>query len=277
VVSCDSAMQGSDAPNDSGVFVQYAVHGFSEDWVFEEGPVPESVWHDQAVELLKALLVHFVARTGRDAAVFRNLAIRVREDRPRVGFDPDVMLVEPRPRDAFELSSLRIWEPGQTVPALVIEVVSPGHPYKDYRNTPDQCAALGVTELVVFDPLRVGPKAHGGPALIQIWRKEAGVFTRIASGDGPFRSPFLDAYLVAPDDGRLLRITDDHAGTRLWPTPEEAERAARRSERARAEAERAQTKAERERADAERAEKERALARVAELEAELARLRTTPR
>src|SRR5262249_39616883 len=153
----------------AGVLVQHRVPGFSDNWTIGE-PVPEAAWHDNAIELLKALLVHWLARTGPDAAVFRNLPVPVSRDKPKVGFPPDLMLVAPAPPAATELSSLRIWEPGHTIPSLVIEVVSPGHPYKDYAETPDQCAALGVRELVVFDPLLVGPKASGGPQRVQLWR-----------------------------------------------------------------------------------------------------------
>ncbi len=53
----------------------------------------------------------------------------------------------------------------------------------------------------------------------------------------------LDAYVVVTDEGRRLRIADDESTTRFWLTAEEAERAA----------------------------KEAALARVAELEMLLAK------
>ena len=234
---------GASNPLDVSVLVQHRIAGFSESWTIEDVPVPEGAWHDRALDLLMALLEHWIVRTGRDAAAFRNLAVRVRKDRPKVGFDPDVMLVEPAPPGARELSSLRLWEPKHMVPALVIEVVSPGHPYKDYADTPDRCAAVGVRELVVFDPMLAGPKAFGGPHLMQGWRRtDTGTFERVTSGEQPFASDVLGAHFV-PIDARLLRIADDVAGAELWPTAEEAERAA----------------------------KERALARVAELEAELAR------
>ena len=42
------------------------------------------------------------------------------------------------------LSSLRLWEPGLAPPIAALEVVSPGHPYKDYIDTPDRAAACGV-------------------------------------------------------------------------------------------------------------------------------------
>ncbi len=223
--------------------MQHRVPGFSEQWLIGD-PVPEAAWHDRAVELLKALLEHWVQRTARDACVFRNLAVRVSSDNPRIGFDPDLMVVAPAPPGAEDLSSLRVWEPGHTVPSLVIEVVSPGHPFKDYAEIPDQCAAVGVGELVVFDPLLVGPKALGGPRRLQVWRwTDVGTFERIASGEGPFACDLLGAYLCTSEDGRRLRIADDESGQRLWPTLEEAALA----------------------------RKDEALARIAELEHELSR------
>jgi hypothetical protein len=168
------------------------------------------------------------------------------------------MVVEPAPPGALELPSLRIWEPGHVPPALVVEVVSPGHPYKDYTDTPDRCAALGVRELVVFDPMRAGPRAFGGPHLLQGWRRtDTGTFARVTAGEEAFPSGVLGAYFVPTDSARLLRISNDEMGVQLWPTAEEAERAAKEAHRA-AEA-------------MERATKESALARVAELEAELSR------
>jgi Uma2 family endonuclease len=257
VLPCFTEMRDPDASRaPQGVFVRHRVPGFSDEWVIGP-PVPEAPWHDRAAELLKALLLHWVARTARDAAVFRNLAIRVNPNLRNVGFDPDVCVVEPAPQLR---SSLRLWEPGHTVPSFVAEVVSPGHPHKDYAEIPDQCAAVGVRELVVFDPLLVGPKALGGARRIQVWRRtETGDFDRVAAGEGPFESEYLGAFLVAKDD-ECLRIADDAAGARLWPTPEEAERAQKEAALAR----------ERETL----AREEAALARVAELERLLAERKT---
>jgi Uma2 family endonuclease len=208
-----------------GVLVQHRVPGFSDRWLVPERTVPEAAWHYAAVALLKALLDQWILRTERDAIVYCDLAIRVRKDNPRVGFDPDLVLVEPAPPDAARLSSLRLWEPGHAAPALVIEVVSPSHPTKDYAETPDQCAALGVRELVVFDPTLSGPKALGGAQRLHVWRRsDAGVFERADSGDGPFASETLGAFLVLTDERRSLRIAEDAAGARLWPTEAEAER-----------------------------------------------------
>jgi Uma2 family endonuclease len=260
-----SSTESTDPADPRGVLVQHHVPGFSDRWLVTEEHVPEGAGHYAALELLRALLDYWVRRTGRDAAVFRNLAIRVRSDNPRVGFDPDLALVAPAPPDAADLSSLRLWEPGHAPPTLVVEVVSPGHPNKDYTETPDVCAALGVRELVVFDPLLVGPRALGQARRLHVWRRsDTGVFHRADSGDGPFASATLGAFLVVTNDGRSLRVADDAAGARLWPTEAEAERAKAETERANAEAERRAK-------ETERCLKERAEARVRELEAELAK------
>lgn len=208
------------------VEVRYRVAGFSEHWVIPEVPVPEANWHHECALLLEALLKHFVARTGRDAAVFYDLAVRVREDNPRVGFDPDVCLVEPAPPGTDRLSSLRLWEAGHRPPRLVIEVVSPSHPYKDYTVIPEQCAAAGVEELVVFDPELAGPKAQGGPHLLQLWRRaEHRAFERVSAGTESVSSEVLGAFFVVSDGGTRVRISDDAQGDALWLTGEEHERA----------------------------------------------------
>ncbi len=98
--------------------------------------------------------------------------------------------------------------------------------------------------IVIFDPLPVGPKAFGGPRRLQVWRRVNGShFSRVAEGEGPFFSEFLGAHLVTIEEGRRLRIAENADGSDLWPTGEELERA----------------------------REERALARVAELEAALGR------
>jgi Uma2 family endonuclease len=218
-------------------------------WELPDETMPESVLHDEAVELLKALLAAWAARTDAGFVV-RNLAVRWDEQNPNVGVDPDVALLSPAPPDVRDLSSLCTWEPGHVAPRLAIEVVSPSNAHKDYSIAPDKYAACGAGELWIFDPLLAGPKSHSGPFRIQIWRREGGAFRRVYAGEGPVRSETIGAWLVAVDEGRKLRVADDEAATRFWLTPTEAERAAK---------------------EQERAAKDAALARVAELEAELRR------
>ncbi len=55
-------------------------------------------------------------------------------------------------------------------------------------------------------------------------------------GAGPAYSRELRAWLVVTDAGARLRLAEDAAGKRLWPTVEEEERAEKEAERSRREA-----------------------------------------
>ncbi len=182
--------------------------------------MPESVVHDAAVELLKALLDLWAQRAG--SFVARNLAIRWVEERPQVGVDPDVSVFRSPPPDHADLRSVRTWMPGHAPPAIAIEVVSETNSVKDYASAPDKYAASGTSELWVFDPLLAGPRAHGGPYRLQVWRRSADGLVRTYAGDGPGFSAELGAYLVVVEGGRKLRISGDEAGAQLWPTAAEA-------------------------------------------------------
>lgn len=219
-------------------------------WELSEELMPESVVHDEAVELLKAILAAWAARRDHAAFVARNLAVRWDEVQPQIGIDPDVAVFSPPPPDARALRSVRTWLAGHAAPMLAVEVVSETNPHKDYTVGPDKYAASGTRELWIFDPLLAGPASWGGPHRVQIWhRQPGGDFVRVYAGDHTARSPTLGAYLVPTDEGRKLRVAEDASATRFWLTAEESERAAR---------------------EEERAAKDAALARLAELEATLA-------
>jgi hypothetical protein len=211
--------------------------------------VPESTAHHEALRRIEALLLAWAARVGNGARIASNLAIRWLPEHPRTGIDPDVCVLLPGPPDFEDLSSLCLWEPGRRPPRLAVEVASASHPYKDYVSIHERYAAMGAEELLVFDPLLVGPKALGGPVALQLWRRESGVFERVHFGNEPVYSLALDAWFIA--EGRTCHIADDRAGTRRWLT--ETERAQADAERAKADAERAKADAERAKADAERA------------------------
>lgn len=220
------------------VTLRYDVATARDEWTLPEEPMPESQPHDLVLDLVKAILLSWVARTGRSAQVARNLAVRWDEGRPNVGVDPDLCVIAPRTPEGDELTSLCTWKEGHAPPAIAIEVVSESRPRKDYVSAPERYAASGTRELWIFDPKLAGPSSHGGPHRIQVWRRSTeGSFDRVYAGDGPAWSVEAGAWLFAVDEGRRLRIADDREGTSWWSTAEEA-----------------------------------ALARVAELEAELRRL-----
>jgi Uma2 family endonuclease len=233
----------SSSPRSVGV--HYTVPRLRAGWELPEETMPESVVHDQAVELLRALLSVWAARAG-NAFVARNLAVRWEESQPQIGIDPDVCVLSPPPPEAHDLRSVRTWLAGHAPPVLAIEVVSETNPHKDYVVAPDKYAASGTGELWIFDPRLAGPPAQGGPYRVQVWsRQREGDFVRVYAGEGPARSPFLGAWLVVIDEGLKLRIAEDEQATRFWLTAEESERSA----------------------------KDAALARIAELETELAKRR----
>lgn len=213
---------------DSVSAVRYTVPRWSPAWAIPEVPVPESQLHDQAIEYVRAVLLAWVARSGRRVEVLRNIGIRWFRPEPRYGFDPDLCLLDEPPQAREGFNSLRLWEPGLEPPALAIEVVSPGHPYKDYIDTPDRAAACGIGELWVYDPLLAGPKGHGGPFALQVWRREGESFARVHAGDGPVFSEVLGAWLHprvtrVPAEAQL-RFSDQPGGEPFWPTLLEYER-----------------------------------------------------
>jgi hypothetical protein len=234
-----------------------------------EETMPESPLHDESVTVLRAVLDAW-AKLHKPYWVVRNIAIRWDETRPQIGVDPDVAVFRSRPPGGKSLRSVRTWDPGHRPPFLAVEVVSETNSRKDYVVAPEKYAACGAEELWVFDPLLHGPDTNGGPFLLQVWtRDDRGAFILSYAGEGPARSAVLDAYLIVVDEGQKLRIARDPAGTDLWPTAEEKERAAKEKERAAKEKERAAKEKERAAKEKERAAKEAALARVRRLEAEL--------
>lgn len=247
------------------VTVAYEVPDADASWELEEQNVPETAWHDAIIEALRLVLRAWASRARIDALIASNVALRWEKARWKIGVDPDMTVYIPPPPDGEHTSSVCLWEPGHAPPRIAVEVVSRSTATKDYVTAPDQFAASGTTELWVFDPKRYGPKVHGGPFRLQLWRRdEHGTFRQLYRGDGPCHSPELGAWLVITDEGMRLRIADDAEGVHLWPT--ESERAQVEVERA--EARREQAEAERERAEAERAEEQ---ARREQAEAERAR------
>ena len=248
----------------SGVDVVFEAPRWSERWTLEDdATMPESLEHQLTTKLLLDIFLAWVLRTGRDATAGSHLALRWDEEHPKVGVDPDVYLVEPAlPRST---RSLRTWEPGHHAPTVAVEVVSRKTARKDYVEGPAKYAASGTRELWIFDQERCGRGLMGGPWVLQVWRRtEAGAFRQVYAGDGPAYSEAIDAWLVVTDDGTRLRVADDEAGKRCWPT-----------ERERAEAELRRAEAERLRAEAERRRAEAAEGEVAALRAALAAMRAS--
>ena len=212
----------------------YEVEEQPERWLLEEDVMPETPLHDQCIVLLQAILAAWATRTQRSISAARNLACRWDETDARVGVDPDLCLIEPAlPPEARQLHT---WEPGQLPPRLAFEIVSGSTAAKDYQEAPARYARLGTREVWVFDPLREGPSLTGGPFVLQGWRWDGEQMARVHAGSGPAWSEELGAWLVITDEGRRLRVAEDEAGTKLWPTEAEEQARLRREAEERAEA-----------------------------------------
>jgi Uma2 family endonuclease len=225
-------------PTVTGILLTYPQFANLDEWWIPEGTVPQATYHDIAAVYLQELLKEFVNRTEREAYVARDLAIRYLEERPQIGIDPDVCVLDPAPPGVESLSSLCLWKEGHLRPPLCIEIVSESHPNKDYQSIHERYAWMHAAEVAIFDPMLVGPRSHGGPVALQLWRRnDSGLFERVAFGDEPAYCDYLSAWLIP--SGRLLAIADDPEGRYRWPTAVERERAAKEQERAAKEQERA--------------------------------------
>ena len=236
-VILDSAMQPS-----AVVSLRYPVRSNLEAWVLPEGKVPEATAHQLAVYRIYGLLRAWSERVRdeRSLAIASDLAVRWLREHPSTGCDPDVCVIEPAPPDFLDLESLKLWETNRVPPRLAIEVVSTSLPHKDYDSIQERYAAMGVEELLVFDPLLCGPRSLGGPVALQLWRRDATrAFDRVHFGFEPVYSQVLEAWCSV--EGRDFHISNDRRGKDRWLTAEEL------VPRAQAEAERAQAEAERER------------------------------
>jgi hypothetical protein len=181
---------------------------------------------------------------------------------------PDIYVLPGVSQD-IAISTWKVWEHDGIVPSLVIEIVC-GNPHKDYEDSPQRCAELGVQELIVFDPFPGTDRIR-----FQVYRQDHGRFV-LAERTNADRVPsrVLGAFLrVVGQDARMrLRVATGSAGELLLPTADEAEKAekaAKEAEKAAKEVEKAAKEVEKAAKETERAAKEAALRRVAELEMKL--------
>jgi Uma2 family endonuclease len=205
-----------------------------------EAEVPESKRHLELRTLLYQLLklaFSQVAAVGCDQFVYWDATD------PRACLAPDAFVRLGQPDDLFQ--SWKAWERG--APDVAVEIVSDSDQRgPDWREKLARYGALGVSELVRFDP-----DAKAQP--LRLWDRVGAELVERQIHGASAQSRVLGGFWVVveqPGTGLALRLSRDERGLELLPTPVELE--ARRAD-ATAEALRG----------AER--------RVAELEAELKR------
>jgi Uma2 family endonuclease len=187
----------------------------------------------------------------------------------RVGVCPDIYVLPCQPQDP-NFAEWPAYLPGIPVPVFALEAVSPSNWAKDYVESPQKYAKLGVEELLLFDePAMEGKSPASDPYVLQLYRKEkGGVLKRVYAGEGPVYSEVLGAWFRTV--GNKLTVTRDQGGTSIVFTYEETERWWGKLEEEREERKEAEAKAKRERKARERAERQarqEAMAREAAEEA----------
>lgn len=211
-------------------------------------PMAESDIHrSDLIYTVEALTQFF--RDREDVYVSGNLLVYYQPGYPAKSFAPDTFVV-------FGISnhqrrSYKIWEEGGRVPDVVIEFTSNSTKADDAGSKKGLYAFLGVKEYYMFDPT-----GDYLPTPLVGYTLDAGDFVlSTPAEDGALTSSLLGLRLVP--EGALLRLYVAATGEPL-PLYGEAVEIARQQ---------------RERAEAERARADAAEQRVAELLAELARLR----
>jgi Uma2 family endonuclease len=213
--------------------------------------VPETARHWRARTLLAESIRHAF---GEHALVSCDQFLYWDANDPKRMLAPDVAFRVGAPSDV--LDCWKTWERG--APHVGVEIIS-GSDASEMRFEEKlaRYRPAGVREIVRYDcddrerPIRIWDRVEGD--LVERELREAETF----------RCDVLGWYWCEktdPELGLTLRLARNADGTELVLTPLEAERAAKEAERAAKEA--------------ERAAKDAALARIAELEAELAGKRT---
>ena len=229
-------------------------------------PIEEKVGEDSLqtwiLELLRPLVERWYRSLGEPTFVGKDQFIYYKQFHPECVVAPDIYVL-PGVKPGRRVKSWKVWEE-RIVPSFALEVVATKDPDKDYREAVIRYQALGVEELLIFDPDhrrsrdRVRWQRYGKV-------KRRGFVQLETSNADRIRSTVLGCFMrvVGSGEATRLRLFTGPTGDVLFPTQEEAERAARDAERAAKET--------------ERTAKEAALARVAELEALLAKKARKPR
>jgi hypothetical protein len=221
----------------------------------EEEQVPEGFGHSELLVLLWQSVKYAL---GDDALVSSDQFLYFDPTDPKRVLAPD-LAIRLGQRQVRSVPSWKTWELG--APHVGVEIVSD---WDRATSTTEQklerYRQAGILEVVRFEP-------EGKEPQLRLWDLFDGdLVERDLSDPEARRCDALGCYWVIVEDPTLkstLRLSRDREGREVLPTKAEAMQAKYEAEKA------AASRA----AEAARAEKEAALARIAELEAELARKR----
>jgi Uma2 family endonuclease len=181
---------------------------------------------------LLLLLRDYFAAQGRAVLVGSDQFFYYRRGDPGAVVSPDVYLIDDETTEQQDIKSWKVWQRGK-VPDLALEIVSDEY-RKDYADVLlERYEALGVRELVRYDPEHAG---HKHRQLLSHWVRDGHRLVPRPTLHDRIRCVSFDLWLVLHPD-RTMRLGLGPHGATLWPTP--AERARHEAERARHEADRA--------------------------------------
>ena len=258
-------------------------------WYLDEASeMGESRLQRAIIELLKACLLQLAADRGwTDYVLDSDQFIAWIESDPQVRVAPDIYLVWNPPANPW-VESWQTWRPDHPTPAFALEVVSQDW-HKDYVLGPEKYDALGVDELIIFDPRPEARPRHRGVAFQHWTRDKLGIFRKRQVDKDAVWARTFGTHIVRVDteEGVRLRLAQTLHPLSLIPSPaeiaaldraekgrerkekererkeKERERKEKERERSQKEWERDQKEREHARAEKERAEKERLLALLA--------------
>lgn len=215
-------------------------------------PIEEKVGQDslqvQILEQLRPLIERWYRILGKPTFVGADQFIYYKQFHPECVVAPDVYVL-PGVKPGRRIKSWKVWETN-IVPSFALEVVASKDPYKDYHEVITRYAALGVAELVIFDPDYQLDEDRVRWQRYRTLKRRGFVQVEVSNGDR-VKSHVLGCFLraVGEEEATRLRLGRGRAGDDFVPTEEEEAVAA----------------------------KDAALARVAELEAQLARRGRRPK
>jgi hypothetical protein len=225
--------------------------------IYPEGErVGEDIVQRWIAELLRPLVERWLRERGEVAFVGADQFIYYEQFNSTARVAPDIYVLPGVPPETH-VRTWKVWETG-IAPRFALEIVSTDG-RKDYEEAPERHDAAGTEELVVFDPWPA-TRPRGEGIRWQIFRRGPKGLARVETSDADrVASVALGGWLRVIGDAleQRVRLSSGPTGDAIFPTAEEAERHAK--------------EAEREAKEAEREAKEAALARIAELEAELRR------
>lgn len=209
-------------------------------------------------------ILRYVHRDKPHVALFTDVKLLLRR-RGGPNPAPDVMIIpdvdDPsRPRHSFDVQA------EGTRPTFILEVVSPNYRRSDREDKVDVYEQAGTMEYFLIDA-NLKPEGTLNYEIVA-YRLVRGEYRPILPDEqGRFYSQVNHVWFMVTEDEQGFLVLDGDSGDPILPDDERAENAAERAQQAEARARIAEERAEYE--AAARADMER---RLAELEAELARL-----